>query len=48
MILSLEMTKLQLIKRILAPDLGIPYQRIKSLNLTQDEFNKLEEGYRWF
>lgn len=46
--LSLEMTKLQLINRILAPDLGIQYQRIKSLNLTQDEFNKLEEGYKWF
>ena len=46
--LSLEMTKLQLINRILAPDLGIPYQRIKSLNLSQDEFNKLEEGYKWF
>ena len=46
--LSLEMTKLQLINRILAPDLGIPYQRIKSLNLTQEEFDKLEEGYKWF
>ena len=46
--LSLEMTKLQLINRILAPDLGIQYQRIKSLNLSQDEFNKLEEGYKWF
>ena len=46
--LSLEMTKLQLINRVLAPDLGISYQKIKSLNLSQEEFNKLQDGYKWF
>lgn len=45
---SLEMPKVQLINRMLSEQVGIPYHKIKALNVTPEEYIKLEEAYRWF
>ena len=46
--LSLEMTKVQLQNRAIAEMTGIDYKRIKSLQITDEEFNTIQRLYQWF
>lgn len=46
--LSLEMTKTQLINRVVASKMGMDYARVKSLQLTAHEFVELERQYDLF